>query len=113
MNTYLQQPDSSRKSAWTLALLKPVVAALLIVILTAVGCASSSDTAHDTAPGAHLAADRRVCPSGYLLVCEVRSANRISDGRYGFRGGGRKKCGCESEDGLEAIKRSQILTNSN
>ena len=84
---------------------------VLVAAMLGTGCASSGNLDGDSAPGTHVAAARNVCPSGYLLVCEVRSGNRISDGRYGYRKYGRKDCGCQSDSGLESMKRRQLLRN--
>ena len=37
------------------------------------------------------------CPAGEMLTCELKSPNRVSDGRYGFRKGKMQRCGCRPE----------------
>ncbi len=40
-------------------------------------------------------ANQPKCPGGETLFCETRSPNRVSDGRYGFRGNRmQKRCNC-------------------
>lgn len=40
-------------------------------------------------------ARQQSCPAGETMICETRSPNRVSDGRYGFRGNrAQKRCTC-------------------
>ena len=87
------------------ACLAPTIAA---VALSLSGCASPGDPYVRSAPTTSVANDSTTCPAGYLRVCEVRSPKRISDGRYGFREGRRKSCGCESERDFEAMKKTPL-----
>lgn len=46
------------------------------------------------------------CPSGETLVCETRSPNRVSDGRYGFRSDRmQQRCACHPDRYLNDMVR--------
>ena len=43
-------------------------------------------------------------PAGETMVCETRSPNRVSDGRYGFRGDRmQRRCDCFPDRYVDAI----------
>lgn len=74
--------------------------ALLMVLA---GCAAADPTGG--AFGEPIAAAKRErpkCPPGQMLTCEARSPNRVSDGRYGFRGGSSRmqRCSCQEESDI-------------
>ena len=75
-----------------------VVGVALFVVLG--GCAAADPTGG--AFGEPVAAggtrERPRCAPGEMLTCETKSPNRVSDGRYGYRGkSSMQRCGCQPE----------------
>ncbi|MEM7501226.1 MAG: hypothetical protein AAF417_04260 [Pseudomonadota bacterium] len=72
------------------------------------GCAAADPTGGLLGePDGELQASQRSrssCPAGELLTCELKSPNRVSDGRYGFRGGRSKRCYCQPERDVIGVR---------
>jgi hypothetical protein len=50
--------------------------------------------------------ERQRCPSGETLMCETRSPNRVSDGRYGFRSNRmQQRCACHPDRYINSMIR--------
>lgn len=84
----------------------------LIFAVTAAGCASSGDKVPESTAGTQIANAHEPCPGDYLLVCKVDSPFRISNNRFTSRKDKGRNCGCEPVDGLEAMKKDQMMRNS-
>lgn len=81
------------------------LAAIAVMIAMLGGCAAADPTGGvlggsngDDDFGESTAAVRKSrCPAGEMLTCELKSPNRVSDGRYGFRKGKMQRCSCRPE----------------
>lgn len=77
---------------------------LVLSALVLTGCAAADPTggafgkpANEYVGGTSEARQFR-CPAGETLICETKSPNRVSDGRYGFRGNRKQeRCGCQPD----------------
>ena len=50
------------------------------------------------------------CPAGETLLCETKSPNRVSDGRYGFRKNRKQeRCGCQPDRYLDRMSGGGVL----
>jgi len=77
--------------------------ALGALVAAVAGCASSSGGGSYVADAG--AARQPSCPAGETLICESRSPNRISDGRYGYKNRGLPgRCGCQPDRQLEKLE---------
>ena len=47
-----------------------------------------------------------------MLTCELKSPNRVSDGRYGFRGNKQKRCSCQPEHAIMDLTQDQLPRDS-
>jgi hypothetical protein len=55
---------------------------------------------------------RSRCPAGEMLTCELKSPHRVSDGRYGFRHGRQKTCGCQPESIVKDLGQATLPRDS-
>ena len=54
--------------------------------------------------------NRPRCPPGEMLTCELKSPNRVSDGRYGYRNGKQKRCSCQPESAVLDLGQRELPT---
>ena len=79
------------------------LAAVAVTVAILGGCAAADPTggAFGEPDGSEFGENSQVrksrCPAGEMLTCELKSPNRVSDGRYGFRKGKMQRCGCRPE----------------
>ena len=55
---------------------------------------------------------RSRCPAGEMLTCELKSPNRVSDGRYGYRSGKLQRCSCRPEREVMDLGQATLPTDS-
>ena len=74
--------------------------ALGIAIAALGGCAAADPTGGAFGEPVASAPKKSRCPAGQMLTCELKSPNRVSDGRYGYRGDKQKRCSCVPEEDI-------------
>lgn len=80
-----------------------VLAAVVAMATILGGCAAADPTGglfgepDGSEFGENSRARKSQCPAGEMLTCELKSPNRVSDGRYGFRRGKMQRCSCRPE----------------
>ncbi len=84
------------------------IAAIAFVVILG-GCAAADPTGgafgESVAGGAR---QRPRCPPGEMLICELKSPNRVSDGRYGYHGNKQQRCGCHPERDVLDLGQSSL-----
>lgn len=90
---------------------KTLTVSLTAAFAVLAGCAAADPTGgllggpQDTVVG-NARTDAPKCPSGESLICETRSPNRVSDGRYGFRSNRMQgHCECHPDRYLQGMIR--------
>ncbi len=94
---------------------KCVIAAMAAAAVLG-GCAAADPTGGAFGKPAEFGPDsvaentssRSSCPAGEMPICELKSPNRVSDGRYGFRKDSKKLCTCQPESQLRNMSQATL-----
>ncbi|MDX1480201.1 MAG: hypothetical protein R3315_00915 [Woeseiaceae bacterium] len=96
---------------------RPATTVLLALMTILAGCAAADPTGGmfgkpaDTYVGSADRSRKSRCPAGETLVCETKSPNRVSDGRYGFRKNRKQeRCGCQPDRYLDRMSGGVLPT---